>query len=118
MRRPYGFVTIKPCFAAKGISAGFSRTSRPARTGRDLDAQPKLAVLQALKMHRISIRCRTTAPLSTRHSDLGQVRRGVDIGRQFSIAASAPPECWGVGKHCAIVGRIRRQAGSRYPFRP
>ena len=21
MRRPYGFVTIKPCFAAKGISA-------------------------------------------------------------------------------------------------
>ncbi len=45
MRRPYGFVTIKPCFAAKGISAGSSRTNRPAQTGHDLDAQPRLAVL-------------------------------------------------------------------------
>jgi len=29
-----------------------------------------------------------------------------------------PSGGWGVGKHCAIGGRIRRQVGSRYPFRP
>ena len=34
MRRPYGFVTIKPCFAANGISAGFR--GRVVRRGRDV----------------------------------------------------------------------------------
>ena len=45
MRRPYGFVAIKRCFAPKGISARGFR-------GTDRDARPRLAVLQALpKMH-------------------------------------------------------------------
>lgn len=102
MRGPTASSRSNPVSGRRGFRGTFSRTSR---TGRDLDAQPGLAVLQALpKMHRISIRCRTTAPLSTRHSDLGQVRRGVDIGRQLSIAPSGPPVAsWGVDKHCAIV---------------
>jgi len=92
MRGPTASSRSNPVSRRRGFRPRFSRTSRPARTGRDLDAQRRLAIIQALpKMHRISIRCRNTVPLSTRHSDLGQVSRGVDIGRQFSIAASAPP---------------------------
>ena len=86
MRRPYGFVTIKPCSAAKGISGDVFADERPTRTGRDLDSQPRLARAEDApnfdQMHDHG---------TTRHSDLDQVRRGVDIRRQFSIAASTPP---------------------------
>ena len=44
MRRPYGFVTIKPYFAATGFRPRFANEPSGA-DGTDLDAQPNPAVL-------------------------------------------------------------------------
>jgi hypothetical protein len=50
-------------------------------------------------------------------SDLGQIRRGVDVGRQFSIGICSSG-CWGVGKQ--LRNRRENPPPSRFPvpFRP
>jgi hypothetical protein len=118
MRRPYGFVTIKPRFAAKAILAEVrGRAVLRGRDGPRCAAEPCSSLSPSEDAQNLDQMPQNgtiiDAPLRSRP---GPPRcrywtRVLDRG----ICSSG---CWAVGKHCPTVGRIRRQAGFPAPLSP